>query len=43
MFDIYDSETVVKIYRMLKKRCDAIDKFINNHSMYYGLRGVWFN
>lgn len=36
MFDIYDSETVVKIYRMLKKKCEAIDKFINSHSMYYG-------
>lgn len=36
MFDIYDSETVVKVYRMLKKKCEAIDRFINNHSMYYG-------
>ena len=36
MFDIYDSETVIKIYRMLKKKCDAIDRFINNHAMYYG-------
>ena len=36
MIDIYDSETIIKIYRMLKKKCDAIDNFINNHSMYYG-------
>ena len=36
MFDIYDSETIIKVYRMLKKKCDAIDKFIMNHSMYYG-------
>lgn len=36
MFDVYDSEAIVKVYRMLKKKCDAIDNFINNHSMYYG-------
>ncbi len=36
MLDVYDSETIVKIYRMLKKKCEAIDRFINNHSLYYG-------
>ena len=36
MIDIYDSETLVKIYRLLKKKCDAIDKFINNHAFYFG-------
>ena len=36
MIDIYDSETLIKIYRLLKKKCDAIDKFINNHALYFG-------
>lgn len=36
MIDIYDSETLVKIYRLLRKKCDAIDKFINNHALYFG-------
>ena len=30
MIDIYDSEAIVKIYRLLCKKCDAIDKFISN-------------
>ena len=36
MIDIYDSEAIVKIYRMLAKKCDAIDRFINNHAFYFG-------
>lgn len=36
MIDIYDSETLVKIYRIIRKKCDAIDKFINNHALYFG-------
>ncbi|MBR6779087.1 MAG: hypothetical protein IKM43_02965 [Clostridia bacterium] len=36
MIDIYDSETIVKTYRLLSKKCDAIDKFIRNHAMYFG-------
>ncbi len=36
MFDIYDSETIIKIYRMLTKKCNAIDKFIENHAFYFG-------
>ena len=36
MIDIYDSETLVKIYRLLTKKCEAIDKFILNHATYFG-------
>ncbi len=36
MIDIYDSEAIIKIYRMLAKRCDAIDRYINNHAYYFG-------
>ena len=36
MIDIYDSETIVKIYRLLSKKCEAIDKFIANHATYFG-------
>ena len=36
MIDVYDSETLIKIYRLLKKKCEAIDKFINNHALYFG-------
>lgn len=36
MIDVYDSETLIKIYRMLKKKCDAIDNFIKNHALYFG-------
>jgi len=36
MIDVYDSETLVKIYRLLRKKCDAIDKFIHNHALYFG-------
>lgn len=35
MIDIYDSEAIVKIYRLLAKKCDALDKFINNHAVYF--------
>ena len=36
MIDVYDSEAIVKIYRLLTKKCEAIDKFINNHALYFG-------
>lgn len=36
MIDIYDSETLIKIYRMLNKKCEAIDKFVYNHAVYFG-------
>jgi len=36
MIDIYDSEALVKIYRLLRKKCEAIDKFITNHAVYFG-------
>lgn len=36
MIDIYDSETIVKIYTLLEKKCDVIDKFIENHAFYFG-------
>lgn len=36
MFDVYDSEALIKIYRLLKKKCEAIDKFIENHALYFG-------
>ena len=36
MIDIYDSETLIKVYRLLRKKCDAIDKFIQNHALYFG-------
>ena len=36
MIDIYDSEALVKIYRLLRKKCEAIDKFIQNHALYFG-------
>lgn len=36
MIDIYDSEALIKIYRVISKKCDAIDKFIKNHALYFG-------
>ena len=36
MIDIYDSEAIIKVYRLLNKKCDAIDKFIHNHALYFG-------
>ncbi|MBR1988707.1 MAG: hypothetical protein IKA36_06710 [Clostridia bacterium] len=36
MITNYDSEAIVKIYRMLSKKCDVIDRFINNHAYYFG-------
>ncbi len=36
MLDIFDGETLVKCYRMLNKKCRAIDKFIENNSLYFG-------
>lgn len=36
MIDIYDSETLIKIYKLITKKCNAIDKFIQNHALYFG-------
>ena len=36
MIDVYDSEALIKTYRLLRKKCDAIDKFIQNHALYFG-------
>ncbi len=36
MVDVYEAEALVKIYRLLNKKCDAIDKFIQNHALYFG-------
>ena len=36
MISVYDSEAIVKVYRLLKKKCEAIDKFINNNALYFG-------
>ncbi len=36
MLNIYDSEAIIKIYRLLQKRCDVIDRFIKNHAYYFG-------
>lgn len=32
MIDIFDSEAIVKVYRLLNKKCNAIDIFIKNHA-----------
>lgn len=42
MIDIYDSEAIVKIYRLLTKKCEAIDRFINNHALYFGTNSSEF-
>ena len=36
MIDIFDSEAIIKSYRLLRKKCDAINKFIENHAFYFG-------
>ena len=40
MIDIYDTETLIKAYGLIKKKCEAIDKFINNHALYFGSSGA---
>ena len=42
MIDIYDSEAIIKIYRLLNKKCEAIDRFINNHALYFGTNSYEF-
>lgn len=42
MISVYDSEAIVKIYRLLKKKCEAIDKFINNNALYFGAGSAEF-
>lgn len=39
MINIYECEALVKIYCSLDKRCNIIDKFINNHAYYCGSYG----
>ncbi len=36
MINVFDGEAIVKIYRLLEKRCEVIDKFIKNHAYYFG-------
>jgi hypothetical protein len=36
MIDVYDSEAIIKIYKLLGKKCDVIDKFVNNQALYFG-------
>ncbi len=36
MLNVFDTEALVNVYRMLDKKCKAIDKFINNHAFYVG-------
>ena len=36
MINIYECEALVKIYSTLEKKCNIIDKFINNHAFYCG-------
>lgn len=36
MINIYESEALIKAYRLLKKKCEAIDRFINNQALYFG-------
>lgn len=36
MINIYECEALVKIYSTLDKKCNIIDKFINNHAFYCG-------
>ncbi len=34
--DVFDSETIIKSYRLLSKKCDAIDRFIKDNALYFG-------
>ncbi len=36
MIDIYDCEAIIKCYRYLEMKCEAIDKSINSNALYYG-------
>lgn len=36
MINEYDSEALIKVYRMLSKKCEAIDHFIREHALYFG-------
>ncbi len=42
MIDNYDSETLVKIYRLLSKKCGSIDNYIKNHAYSFGCAGSEF-
>jgi len=42
MIDIYDSETLVKVYGTLSKKCESIDKFIENYAYHFGNSGCEF-
>lgn len=36
MINCYESEAIIKSYRFLNKKCEAIDRFIKNHALYFG-------
>lgn len=42
MIDVYDSEAIIKIYRLLNKKCEAIDRFIKNHALYFSTSSYEF-
>ena len=42
MINNYDSEAIIKIYNLLGKKCEIIDKFINNHALYFGTNSYEF-
>lgn len=42
MIDVYDSEAIIKIYRVLNKKCEAIDRFIKNHALYFSTNSYEF-
>ena len=36
MIDVYECEALIKTYKLIGKKCEIIDKFINNHALYFG-------
>ncbi|MBE7076978.1 MAG: hypothetical protein E7374_03725 [Clostridiales bacterium] len=42
MFNNYDSEALIKCYRMLAKKCEALDRFIQNHAFHFGVTDCEF-
>ena len=43
MLTVFDSETLIKVYKYLNKKCQAIDKFIKNHAYYFGYSAEEFS
>ncbi len=35
MINIYDSQAIIKSYKLLYKKCDVLDKLIKNHAVYF--------